>query len=105
MSACGTWDYRFPSYKVFLRDPNRIYRVSEKSTENSEQLVRQARPGQHPKSSSFERYHSVTGGSKWRMVNERSVMVSMSKFAVKSISVCGGGVALGKVMDSFCEIQ
>ena len=50
LSACGTWDYRWialrggvskGSYPVFTR-------VLEKTTENSEQLVRQARPGLEP---------------------------------------------------------
>ena len=40
-----------PSVGVFLRDPSPYLRVSEKTTKNSEQLIRQARPRIEPSTS------------------------------------------------------
>ena len=49
-----------PSVGVFLRDPSPYLRVSEKTTENSERLGRQARPGIKLVKKKKEFDHNVT---------------------------------------------
>ena len=62
MSACGTWDYRGRALHgcLFKGSQPVFTQVSEKTTENSERLGRQARPRNEPGTSRlpvFERSH------------------------------------------------